>query len=122
MKKITMNNIIFLTFKFGDLPWMDAPYTPHLSKNLHFDDFNDLKDDGKGLSLIVYLIDSDNGQIKVMRLLGMDNKFSRSLIKDISEISQKEFDQFTYHADLSQVYCKYSTNDLTKLADCYFKI
>ena len=93
MKKILLNNIIFLTFKFGDLPWMDAPYTPHLSKNIQLLDLNNEK---MGLSMIVYLIDSKSGEIKVMRLIGMHHKFSLSLLKDIEEIRHKDFDQFKY--------------------------
>lgn len=35
IKLLEMDNIVFFLFKFGNLNWMDAPYSVHLSKSLH---------------------------------------------------------------------------------------
>lgn len=31
---VELYDVIIITVKIGNLNWMDAPYTPHLSKNL----------------------------------------------------------------------------------------
>lgn len=81
LRKTVMRDIIFLTIKFEELPWMDTPYTPHLSPNLSA--IPDISDNNLGLNLIIYLIDSSDGEIKAMWLIGMTHKFSKALFKNV---------------------------------------
>ena len=69
----TMRGIIFVTAKVGNLSWADMAYTPHLSKNLTT---LQIPNDGQGLALVLYLVDSSNGQLKHMRLSLMNRSMT----------------------------------------------
>lgn len=75
-KTIIIDNVIFFLFKFGNEQWMDAPYTPHLSK--HLSKLENLED-GKGYSLSVILSDATTGEAQALRLLGLDTKTSKAI-------------------------------------------
>ncbi|MFR8871637.1 MAG: hypothetical protein ACLVIH_16775 [Paraclostridium sordellii] len=104
-------NVIFMLFKFGDLDWMDAPYSVHLSKNLtRFLEIND----GQGLALNIHLVDAKTGILKVLRLVGLSNAFSKALIKDIEK--QKEMSYEGYESTMNTIFRTYSTKELVKRA------
>ena len=102
-------NVIFMLFKFGNLSWMDAPYSVHLSKNLT--EFQ-LLDGGQGLALHIYFIDAGTGILKVMRLLSFKTRFSIQLIEEVQK--QKELPFENYDKNLMYIMNKYTTRDLIK--------
>lgn len=105
----TEDNAIFMLFKFGNLTWMDAPYSIHLSKNLtNFQLF----DGGQGLALHVYFIDANTGILKVMRLIGLKTRFSIQLIEAVEK--QKKMPYQDYQYNINSIMAKYSTKDLVK--------
>lgn len=103
------NNAIFMLFKFGNTPWMDAPYSVHLSKNLT--EFQ-LFDGGQGIALHVYLIDASTGILKAIRLIGLKTRFSIQLIEAIEKQKKMTFDG--YDLNINSIMTKYSTKDLVK--------
>lgn len=111
------NEVIIMLFKFGDMPWMDAPYSVHLSKSL-----TEIKPitDGMGLSLNIILTDGNSGIIKAMRLVGLPTRFSRELSDEIKKQKQIPFKNFD--VELQKIYMKYKTKDLVKLASPVTKI
>lgn len=105
----TENNAIFMLFKFGNLAWMDAPYSVHLSKNLtNFQLF----DGGQGLALNVYLIDATTGILKAIRLIGLKTRFSIQLIDAVEKQKNMSFEG--YDININSIMTKYSTKDLVK--------
>lgn len=74
----TQQDIMFLCFRFGTLPWMDVPYTIHLEKGGSYD-FDSEIEDGKGYALQVYLIDAVSNKIKAIRLIGLPTELSRKI-------------------------------------------
>lgn len=116
---VTLKNIMMMNTKIGNLAWMDAPYTPHLSKGLS--KFT-MPSAGEGLGLMLMLIDARTGEIKTMRLLGLSEKFTRKFFADAMEIKMKEFDEQQYRRSLSDIYRGYSTEKLVKMAVVYCKV
>lgn len=105
---------IFMLFKFGDLPWMDAPYNPHLSR--------ELTDDGivfpetKGLALQVILADTRTGNVKAIRLVGLMTEFSNNLFSEIRNRNKRPFSSGAYFAAVNSVFDKYQTEDMVGIA------
>lgn len=117
MRLIELKDTIFLMFKFGTLPWMDSPYTIHLSKG---DDLIPEVPDGCGYFLTVVLCDTD-GTVKHLRGLSMTTHMSRELRNAIIRQEKKTFTLSQYFQDVQEIYGKYSTMDLCRMASCYMK-
>ena len=116
---VQLYNVIMITTKIGSLNWMDAPYTPHLSKSLTK---YQLPQEGQGLGLQLYLIDSSNGQIKTIRLLGLSEKFTKSLFGTLMEEKVKEFDKMEYQNNMNRIFSTYPTKKLVVMSKDYFKM
>ena len=112
-------DVIMMTAKIGSLNWMDAPYTPHLSRNLtRFT----LPQEGQGLSLTLILVDAVSGKIEHIRLLGLSEKFTKKLFGAIMKQKMKEFDETEYNMNLNRIYSSYSTPQIVKMSRDYCKI
>ena len=68
--------IIMLTVKIGNLNWMDAPYTPHLSKNLTV---FQIPRSNQGFGLTLILVNAATGEIRHIRLLSLSEQFTKEL-------------------------------------------
>lgn len=112
-------NVIMITAKIGNLAWVDAPYTPHLSKNLTT--FK-MPADGQGLGLTLMLIDAVTGQIKNMRLLGLSANFTKHLFGIAMEQKTKAFNRQEYDKSINKIYHTYQTKQIVKLSKDYYKI
>ena len=116
IRMVELYGVIMLSLKFGNLPWADAPYTPHLSKNLtRAYEF----EAGQGIALTLLLIDAATGEIKHMRLIGLPERFSRKLFAVIEEHRKKHFDKAEYARAIDRIYSTYSTKQLAKMGDAY---
>ncbi len=111
--------VIMITVKIGDLHWMDAPYTPHLSKNLTT---FQIPNEGQGLGLTLFLIDASTGEIKHIKLLGLSEQFTRQLFGLIMEQKQKDFNIAEYNNALNRIFSAYKTSQIVKLSKNYYKI
>ena len=116
---VNIKNIMMITAKIGNLNWMDAPYSPHLSKNLTKFQF---PNEGQGLSLILMLIDVYSGKIEHIRLIGLSEKFSKKMIGNILELKMSEFNRNEYMMNLNSVFARYTTKDIVKMSRNYCKI
>lgn len=111
------NNVLLLLFKFGTIQWIDAPYSIHLSNNLT--KIQEIED-GKGFATTIYLIDAATGILKSIRYISFNTRFSRMLKEDLQK--QKEMSNRNFDMYLSNIYMKYTTNNLVKLAKVTGKI
>lgn len=112
-------SVIILTVKIGNLNWMDAPYSVHLSQNLTS---MPVIDDGNGIGLTLILVDSRTGEIKHIRLLGLSTKFSVALCREIDRQKETPFNNTEYNYVLQQLYAAYPTKKIVQLSSNYCKI
>ena len=116
---IELKNIIMLTVKIGNLEWMDAPYSIHLSPYLS--DFK-IPEEKIGLSMVIMLIDCSTGKIENMRQVVLSDNFSRKLLKTIMQQKESEFSVASYDIELNNLYRKYSTNELVRMSSNYCRL
>lgn len=110
--------VIMMTFKIGNLSWMDAPYSPHLSKNLtRFV----LPSEEQGLGLTLMLVDAVTGEIKSIRLIGLSTNFTEKFFGLLMEQKTKEFNVTEYNNSLNKIYSIYPTNKIVKMSEVYYK-
>ena len=107
------DGIIFLLTKFGSMQWMDAPYHIALSPAL-----TRLKEigEGKGYGINIIFADTSSGEIKVLRYIGLNTKFSRKLKEAIEEQWVNCFNKLEYSSKLQQVMNTYSTKDMVRMS------
>lgn len=111
--------VIMITVKIGNLNWMDAPYSPHLSKNLiKFQ----LPSEKQGLGLTLILVDAITGEIKHIRLLGLSERFTKRLFGVAMEHKVKPFDKEEYNNSINRIFSAYQTNQIVKLSKDYCKM
>lgn len=111
--------VIMMTVKIGNLNWMDAPYSPHLSKNLtKFE----LPRENQGLGLTIMLIDAATGEIKHIRLLGLSEHFTKKLFGAVMEQKMSDFDKAEYAGNINRIFSAYSTKDIVKMSKDYCRL
>lgn len=111
--------VIMITTKIGNLNWMDAPYSPHLSK--YFTKFQ-LPNENQGLGLTLMLIDAVTGEIKHIRLIGLSERFTKRLFGIAMEHKVKSFDKLEHDKAINRIFNAYQTNQIVKLSKDYCKI
>jgi hypothetical protein len=116
----TLQGVIFILARIGQLPWSDAPYNPHLSPNLALPNIDPEGTQGLGLTLM--LTDAPSGTIKHLRLIGLGAKFTSTLINSVSSSLSVPMptDEFTQR--LREVYNKYTTKAMVVLARARYKL
>ncbi len=116
---VEIYGVIMMTFKIGNLNWMDAPYSPHLSKNLtRFT----LPNENQGLGLSLIFVDAITGEIKSMRLMGLSTNFTKKFFGLLMEQKMKEFNITEYGNTLNKIYSIYPTNKIVKMSSDYCKM
>lgn len=111
--------VIMMTFKIGNLNWMDAPYSPHLSKNLTKFTF---PNKNQGLGLTLTFIDAVTGEIKSMRLMGLSTNFTKKFWGLLMEQKIRDFSVAEYSNSLNKIYSIYPTNKIVKMSNDYCKM
>ena len=116
---VEIYRVIMMTFKIGNLNWMDAPYSLHLSKNLTKFTF---PNENQGLGLTLIFVDTATGEIKSMRLMGLSDNFTKKFFGLLMEQKMKDFDVEEYSNSLNKIYSIYPTNKIVKMSSDYCKI
>ena len=95
-----------IAIKLEGLPWMDAPYTPHLSavENLPREDGYP---DGMGAMMNILVVDGMDGTILHIKPVILSNRFSNDLVKDIWSLKKKPFNKFAYNSEARELQRKY---------------
>lgn len=118
VKYIKVGSVFMMLFKFGNLQWMDAPYSPHLSRISRIPEL----DDNSGLGLQIIFGDSVTGTVHKIRLVGLSNDFSKKFLDDIAQELQRDFSPQFYDLDVVAVMNKYQTEELVAMAKTYCTI
>lgn len=110
--------VIILTVKVGELNWMDAPFTPHLSRNL-----TKLiqPEDNQGLLCNIILVDSSTGVIRHIRSVGFSNSFTKKLFALTEKQMNEGFDRQKYYDAIKTIYKAYSSDEIAKMGKTYCK-
>lgn len=108
----TYKNVIMLLVKIGELEWMDAPYSFHLSKNLT--KLHNIED-GQGLGTVIMLVDALGGEVKTLKFVGAPTRLTRGLFDAIEKQSKMPFDD--YRENVNYIYKTYNTKELVKRAN-----
>lgn len=119
IKLTTIYGVMMISVKIGNLNWMTAPYSPHLSKgNTKFQ----LPADGQGLALTICLVDAATGELKSMRLVGLSTDFTRELFKETMTQKMSPFDIDEYDYNIKKAYLRHSTKAIVKMSNVRCKI
>ncbi|MGI6117848.1 MAG: hypothetical protein ACOYBC_05605 [Bilifractor sp.] len=119
MAYVDRGNVLIILMKFGALHWMDAPYSPHLSKQLTR--LPDKVENEEGFAAHLLLFDTANGELKTQRLFSLRSKMSNDLIRETKKLLNKPFDRNAYDADIQSAY-RYRTSELVKQARQIYEI
>lgn len=114
-----VKGVMMVAVKIGNLNWMDAPYSPHLSRNLP-----DLENvpEGSGVGLTLMLVDAATGEVKSLRLMGLSTRFTGNMFKLVKELKAASWDPGKYRMAINSIYASYSTERIAKLSTDYCKI
>jgi hypothetical protein len=112
------DEVIFIMAKFQGMPWMDAPYSVHLSQPFEFQEITE----GKGFGLTTLLVDANTGILKAIRYSGLSTEFSRKLRIAIENQKNISWDERSYNQKIDMIYDNYSTDDLVRRADAICKV
>lgn len=119
IKLTTIHDVMMISVKIGDLNWMSAPYSPHLSKgNTKFE----MPAEGQGLALTIYFVDATTGELKSMRLVGLSTNFTRELFKEAISQKMSPFDIDKYQENVKKVYLRHSITAIAKMSNIRCKI
>ena len=104
-------NTIFLLMRYGDCPWMSAPYSPHLSANFEPVEF----EEGEGLALSIIQICNEDGMVCNMSFMGLTTGFS-NLLYCVAEIIYiaRPFDLDEHRKLVAAVYNKMTDEELAE--------
>ena len=111
---VTLNGIIWILSKCGDLAWTDAPYNPRLDSSAPLDPAS--IGDGEGLLLTLMMLNSDNAVVKSVRAIGLGTDFSRRLLTEVSKVRQQAMTLREASASIQRTMVTYPTNMLVQMA------
>ena len=103
----------FFCVKFGNMEWSDCAFSPCI-----FEEPPVLEpvEQGKGYALNTMLIDSTNGEILNIRLIGLGHDFSQKLHEWFTEAQKKPLNREQYHKVVNMVFQRYTTQELVDRA------
>ena len=119
IKFTTLYGVIMISVKIGNLNWMDAPYSPNLSKgNTKYQ----MPQDGQGLALSIFFADSVTGELKHFRIVGLSTRFTQEIVKEVMSQKMAPFNIEEYYRNVDKIYQRYHTKDIVKLSNIRCKI
>ena len=107
----TYGNTVMLAVKPGNLPWHDAPYSPHLSMEGDIP-FAGPFAPGTGMVSYYFLVDSSDGRILQIKPFVLSNHFSNSLISALNQLKEQPFDLHEFRATVDDIQRRYSPREL----------
>lgn len=105
-----------ISLKFAGLDWGDCSFEPRLYEK--FMPIDCTKDRTQGLKLSIILVDTSDGTVRALRMIGLGNDFSCKFMKWCEEKwSKKEgFTKEKHFENMDKVQRNYSSRELQKLA------
>lgn len=119
IREMVMGHVLWIFAKCQDQNWVEAPYHPGLSKSPTLPE-PEGEDDGYGLT--VMMVDAGEQVIKRLRLIGLDNRFSRQLKKDVDELARETFSQQAHNDTICKAQMVYTTKQMANLCKNKWKL
>lgn len=119
IRALLTENILWIFAKCGDQEWAEAPYNPHLST---FPVLSPLPDNGSGYALTLVMLDAATQIIRHIRVIGLGNRFSRQLEKDVDELLCRPFTRAEYDLAIRKTQARYSTAQMVKMCRNYWRL
>jgi hypothetical protein len=112
-----VGDVFFLNFQFGnrDLTF-EVPY--HAQLELNKFEFQ-IPEEGKGYGIQIVLVDSTNGIIKAIRLIGTSKEWSDDFRNAFIGMKKEPFDRGVYDKAVQQVYSKYPIGKLISVGKIF---
>ena len=107
---------VFLLARFGDMNWMDAPYSYHLLPADRRPDLNVELDPETRFLCQILLIDASTGILHVLRGVTFSPEFSRELLDAVRAQAQAGFSTRNYDEEINRVYASNTTDQLVRSA------
>lgn len=110
-RTVVKNKLFFMLVKVDGENWIDVPYCPQISDSYELDP---ITDDALGYSLTIFMTDQYTAEIKGVRLVGLQNKFSRRMKQELDALMHENpnLTPGEYYTKLNGIYASYSTQDL----------
>lgn len=119
IRTMVSEGVLWVFVKCGSQEWAEAPYSPFLSKAPVL---NPLEKDSEGYALTLLMVDATTHTIKHIRVIGLGNKFSIQLKKDVDYLLSQPFDKILYDLSIRKTQSMYSTDQLVKNCKTYWRI
>lgn len=107
---LVKNDILMMLFKFGNQQWMDCCVA---KRPEHDKIISKIEDERIGYGMHIILTDVFNGEVKVLRTIGLDHNFSKAFWKLMNLIKPRE--ELESYMKTLEVQAAYSTKELLKL-------
>lgn len=113
IKTLEMKDVLIMLFKFGDLPWFEAPYNVHLSPN--WNNIPNSVTGNSGFALTIHLFDTTDGKLVHNRLYTIPHDISVEILKAVQHQQKMEYSDTQYDQHMREVCFKYTTDELVAL-------
>lgn len=110
-----------ISLKFAGLDWGDCSFEPRLYKK--FIPIDCTKDKSQGIKLNIILVDTSNGIVKGLRIVGLGNDFSCKLMNWCEDKWNKKegFTKERHFENMERVQRNYTSRELQKMASFRWK-
>ena len=116
---ITIDGIIWILSKCGNMNWTDAPYNPRLLGSA----VSPISiADGEGLALLLMMLDADNAVVKSLRYIGLGTEFSRHLLAEALKVQGQPMSKMDATESIKRTMLAYTTDNIAEMAKERFVI
>lgn len=119
IRSFALQSVLWVFVKCGDQPWAEAPYNPHMSRNPAL---KPISDDNAGYALTLVMVDAATQTIKHLRTIGLGNRFSQNLKKDVDELLASPFSQTAYDLSVQKTQAIFTTAQMVKNCRNYWRM
>lgn len=110
---------LLLPFRFGEQPWSEATFTPHLVPEDRRPAGLELQE-GQGLALQVALVDADTGLVRALRLIGLPTELSRRLLEETRALESSPWPgEAAYDRHINRLFASMTSEDIARAAEIW---
>ena len=102
-------NTIFLIFKFGNMPWQDAPYHYSLDRGDRHDPQEHINGPGNRLFINCFLINATTGIVDEMRAMTFSPDFTRRFLECVKDQAENPTTHGDHARRVARIYGQYPT-------------
>lgn len=119
IRTMLMNDVLWVFIKCGSQEWAEAPYNPHLSKS---PELQPVEDSSGGYAMTLIMVDAETQIIRHIRMVGLGNRFSRQLKRDVEELLSRPFNRQAYDIAIMKAQTAYTSAQMAKNCRNYWRL